>query len=130
VVQALAAHPEGWVVDGNYSRIRDVALATADTVVWLRLPWRVSFWRLLQRTVSRARSREPLYEGSPARESWRLSFLSGDSILWWSISHHRAHVRDARRRIAELPDSIRVYELRSGRDVEAFLNGASRLEKV
>jgi len=125
MVEAVAAHPQGWVVDGNYSRIRDVVLSQADTVLWLRLPWRVSFWRLLKRTMGRAWTQAPLYAGSPAHESWRLAFLSRNSILWWSISHHRAHVRNVRGRIAALPDSIRIFELRSAREVEAFLEAAT-----
>ena len=121
---ALDSRANGWVSDGNYGATRDIYLSRADTLVWLNLPWRVSFWRLLQRTVHRAWTKEPLYPGSPARESWRLSFASRNSILWWSISHHRTHVSNARQRISELPPSIRVYELRSAREVDAFLRRA------
>ena len=52
---ALSQNPDGWVCDGNYSRVRDLTLPFADTVVWLRPPFRVAFWRLLKRTVALAR---------------------------------------------------------------------------
>ena len=64
LARLLDSYPQGWVCDGNYSRIRDVALSRADTIVWLHLPWRVSFWRLFRRTVSRARTQELMWGGT------------------------------------------------------------------
>ena len=126
VQAALDAAPDGWVLAGSYSRISDVYLSPADTLIWLHLPWRVCFWRLLLRTVSRAWTREPLYyEGGP-QESWRLSFFDRKSILWWSISHQRRSVRVTRERIAALSPKIRVHELRSSRDVTELLENAKK----
>jgi adenylate kinase family enzyme len=111
--------PDGWVLDGSYSRVSDIYLAEADTLLWIHLPWRVTFWRLFWRTVSRAWSREPLYyEGGP-QESWRLSFFDSRSILWWSIRHHRSATRTRRDRFHSLPPRIRRYEVRSAKEVEA-----------
>ena len=121
LTKRLDGHTEGWVTAGSYSAIMDVYLSRADTLIWVHLPWRVSFWRLLKRTISRAWSREEYYEGSPARESWRQSFFSRQSILLWSITHHRSGVRNIRARIAALPESVRVYELRSAKQVEALV---------
>jgi hypothetical protein len=103
----------------------DVYLSRADTLIWLRLPWRVSFWRLLKRTLARAWDRDELYPGSPARESWRLAFFSRRSILLWSISHHRRGVRSTRERIATLPPGVRRYELTSAREAYELLNATS-----
>jgi adenylate kinase family enzyme len=36
-VEAAAAG-DGWVIDGNYSTVRDLVWARADTVVWFDLP--------------------------------------------------------------------------------------------
>ncbi len=71
----------GWVCEGSYSQISATYLSRADTLVWLRLPWRISFWRLLKRTLRRSWTREPLYHEAGPRESWRLSFASKHSIL-------------------------------------------------
>jgi len=117
---ALDACRDGWVCDGNYgSSIGDLLPARADTVVWLHLPWRVSFWRVFTRTVSHAWSRELLWGNN--RESWRLTFLDRDSLLLWSISHHRANERGLRMAVAPLLGRLRLHELRSGREVAAFL---------
>jgi adenylate kinase family enzyme len=119
VEAALAASPEGWVVDGNYSEVRPYILSQADTVVWLRLPWRVSYWRMLRRTLARAFSGEELWNGN--KESWRLSFTSRDSLLWWGIHHHRASIRNTRAAVYGTPHNARVIELRSPGEVEALL---------
>jgi adenylate kinase family enzyme len=118
---AIDAAPEGWVLDGSYSRVSDIYLAKADTLLWIHLPWRTTFWRLLWRTVSRTWTREPLYyEGGP-QESWRLSFFDRNSILWWSIRQHRASTRARQERFENLPARIRRYELRSAKEVEAVV---------
>src|SRR5438132_1453996 len=44
VEAAMSRHVDGWVCEGNYSRIAEAILSKADTIVWLHLPWRVSFW--------------------------------------------------------------------------------------
>ena len=47
VRNALDAAKDGWVFEGNYlSTARDTTLPVADTVLWLRLPIRVTFWRM------------------------------------------------------------------------------------
>ena len=46
VETAIAAAPDGWVIDGNYrSKLDDIVLAQADTLVWLELPMRISLVR-------------------------------------------------------------------------------------
>jgi len=118
--QRLEGCPEGWVIDGSYSPTHDLYLLQVETLIWLHVPWRVSFWRLLKRTVTRAWTREPVYHEDGPRESWRLTFLTRRSILWWSISNHRNNVRNARERIAALPSKVAIYELRSALEVTAF----------
>jgi adenylate kinase family enzyme len=124
---ALADAGEGWVLDGSYSRVSDIYLAEADTLLWIHLPWRVTFWRLFWRTVSRAWSHEPLYYKGGPQESWRLMF-DRKSILWWSIRHHRGATNARRERFASLPPHIRGYELRSAREVEAVLGRVPSIE--
>jgi adenylate kinase family enzyme len=121
LADVLETHPEGWVTDGSYGQIADEYLSRADTLIWLHLPWRTCFPRLLRRTVSRAWRKEQLYGAQGPRESFRLSFTDRESILWWSIRHHREGVRTTRERLARLPGAITVIELRSAGDVAALL---------
>jgi len=64
-----------WVVDGNYSRIRQIVWSRADTVVVLDLPrWRVMS-QLLVRTVRRGWTGAELWNGN--RENLR-NLIRGD----------------------------------------------------
>jgi adenylate kinase family enzyme len=123
VFRASAAEALGgaeWVVDGNYSMLRDLVWGRADTVVWLDYAFPVVMARLLWRTLRRAATREELWSGN--RESWRLSFFSRDSILWWGITTYRRRRRAYPAQL-ELPEHahLQVVHLRSPREADAWL---------
>ncbi len=117
----LTGSTNGWVCEGSYSQISATYLSRADTLVWLHLPWRVSFWRLLKRTIRHAWTSELLYTEAGPRESWRMSFASKHSIHWWSISHHRASIENIRQQLSSLAESVPIHEFRSAREVDALL---------
>ena len=119
VTSLLKSHQNGWVCDGNYSRVRDIILPQADTVVWLRLPFRVIFWRLLKRTVSRAWTGETLWGTN--RESLWQAFFSRDSLLLYAITSRHRHRKGIRQSLNEIPHQAKVYELRTTREVETFI---------
>ncbi|BBD58832.1 topology modulation protein [Nostoc sp. HK-01] len=81
VSQSLAG--DRWVVDGNYSIVRDIVWPRADTVVWLDYSWPVVMRRILWRTLSRVVTQQEVCNGN--YETWQKSFLSRDSILLWAI---------------------------------------------
>lgn len=118
VSSVLSSHSGGWVCDGNYSHVRDLILPLADTVVWLRPPFRIAFWRLLKRTVTRCLKGE-LLRGTN-HESWRQSFLSRDSLLLYAITSWRRHHEQTRRALEDIPHRAAVVELRSVREIEEF----------
>lgn len=120
VIEWLALHPEGWVIEGNYGSARDLVHADAQVAIWFQLPWRVSFSRMVRRTVRRSFTRELLWGVN--RESWRLSFLSKDSLILWGLTHHGAHRRSmgASLRTART-NGTRVIVLRRTRDVRRLL---------
>lgn len=77
---------DAWVVDGNYSKARDLVWGRADTLVWLDYPLRVVLPRLIVRTLRRGLTGEVLWNGN--REYLR-DFLGKDSLLHWAITTHR-----------------------------------------
>ena len=115
----LSRCADGWVCDGNYSQIRDLILPLADTVVWLRPPFTVVFWRALKRTIIRCWKGELLWGTN--RESWRQSFLSRDSLLLYVITSWRRHHERIGRALEEIPHQVVVLELRSVREIEEFV---------
>jgi adenylate kinase family enzyme len=107
---------DGWVVDGNYSgKLGTYVIERAGEIVWLDLPLRTTWWRLLRRSVRRLRTGE-LICGSN-RESFRQAFLSRDSILLYSLQTYR-RTRASR---LEWTSAYRVVRLSSPRQVEQYL---------
>lgn len=79
---ASAIEAPQWVLDGNYSRAREMVWARADTLIWLDYRKRLVMRRVIWRTVRRAATREELWAGN--REPLLRSFISRDSIIWWA----------------------------------------------
>jgi len=79
----LATSGETWVVDGNYSRTRDLLWPRADTIVWLDYPLAVVLWRLWWRTLRRTLRKEELWSGN--RERFWTQFISSDSLFVWAL---------------------------------------------
>ena len=97
---AVATAGDGWVVDGNYSAVRDIVWALAEAVVWLDFPLRTVLWRYTTRTRRRIRTGEELWPGTGNRESLSTQLLSRDSLLWWILSTYRRRRRDYARLLA------------------------------
>ena len=92
-----AAEAQNWVMDGNYSVVREQLWPRATHIVWLNYGRWTVFSRVLWRTTRRATLGTPLYHGN--RESWRSAFFSRDSILLWSwqtFAKNRRNYRDLR----------------------------------
>ncbi len=115
-----ALQPDRWIVDGNYSQIQDVVWPRATAVVWLNYAFALVFSRALRRTVRRIARREELFSSN--RETFRIGFLSRESIPLWVI---RTHGRNRRRYRALLGGSLAgildVIELQRPRQTEDFL---------
>jgi adenylate kinase family enzyme len=119
---AVQAHASGdaWVIDGNYSRVRDIVWARATDVVWMNLPLATVLWRVIKRTTRRVISREELFSGN--RETVRDAFLSRDSLIVWVIRTHRRRISELRETLesGEYPH-LRVYEIKQPSDARALL---------
>jgi len=88
---AAVVATDGWVVDGNYTRVRDLVWARADTVVWVDPPRHRVMRQIVWRSVSRALLRRELWNGN--RESWRNLFSRDPqrSIIVWSWTRHEVY---------------------------------------
>lgn len=128
VEAVIRDNSDGWVIDGNYGRIKDLVLPQADTVIWLRLPFCIVFWRALKRTIIRSWTKEPLWNNN--YESWRLSFFSRDSLLLYIIKNWRRYIRKANKELAIITHHAGVIELRSSRQIDEFLAGLGNNNSV
>ena len=117
-----ATEREGWVVDGNYSVVRDTVWGKADTVVWCDLPYVTVMARTIGRTLRRTMTQEELWNGN--REPWSnlWSFKPEKSIIAWSATRHGRY----RRRYTAAEEDPRwadldFVRLRSRADAERFV---------
>jgi adenylate kinase family enzyme len=124
ITAALDAAGERWVVDGNYTRMRDLVWSRATTFVWLDYPFGVATWRAVKRTARRLATREALWHGN--RERFSNLFDKGHPI-WWSMSQYRGSraryeqaVRDPRWA------HLGVVRIRDGAGLRELLRYAAR----
>jgi adenylate kinase family enzyme len=125
VEAAIAAAPEGWVIDGNYrdeERLGDLVLGQADTLVWLELPLSVSTTRLARRTWRRLRTREELWSGN--REQLRNLVGPREGLFAWAVRSYSRHRREVPVAVARNPH-LRVVHLRTAPEVDEFLANVS-----
>ena len=106
-----------WRRRSSYSVVRDLVWPRATAIVWLDYSFARVFFRVFRRTVRRAFTRETLFGGN--RESWRMSFLSRESILLWMITHYHSR----RREYTDLASSYPFRIFRRPRDTERWLDG-------
>jgi adenylate kinase family enzyme len=120
LVSAFASEP-AWIVDGNYSQVRDLLWPRANIIVFVDLPRRVVMARLIKRTLRRMLRHEDLWNGN--RESLRnlVSIDPARNIILWSwLTHAKYHdvVPDEAR---EHASHAKVLTLHTAREVRAFL---------
>ena len=122
---AARAAAGGWVIDGNYGRVRDLVWARADTVVWLDLPKRTVMRQVVWRTLRRVALRRELWNGN--RERWRnfLTWNPEQSVISWAWHKHAPdHAKYAAAAASPASAHLRFIRLASRRDVARFLDDA------
>ncbi|WP_157467327.1 AAA family ATPase [Frankia sp. QA3] len=118
-----ATSAAAWVVDGNYSAVRDLVWTRADTVIWLDLPRWLVEWQVVRRTAGRLVFRTPLWNGN--RERWRDVPRASHPIRWSWRKHGLYRVTYGDRFAAAGTDDRQLIRLRSRREVQAWSPGGS-----
>jgi adenylate kinase family enzyme len=112
---------DGWVVDGNYSAVRELVWSRADTVVWLDLDRPEVMRQLARRTLSRMARRTVLWNGNRERWGNLVRLDPQESILRWAWTRHDTY---RQRYLAASADpaygSLEWVRLRSRAEVAAF----------
>ena len=121
VREAMDGAPGGWVIDGNYdSKLGDLVVDEADTIVWLDLPIAVKVPRVWRRTMHRIRRDVELWNGN--RERWRDLFDGRNSVFYWAFRNHVRHRRQWPKRFDGDP---RLVRLRSQQEAARWLETAA-----
>lgn len=110
---------EEWIIDGNFGGTMEQRLEQCDTVVFLDLPRHVCAWRVLKRVITyRGDTRPDLAYGCP--EKLDIPFLIW---IWNFPKRSRPSVLQ---RIAGVADRVKVYQLKTAGEVEAFLTSLKK----
>jgi adenylate kinase family enzyme len=122
-----ATSGDTWIVDGNYSVIRDLVWSRAETVIWLDYSVPRMLWQLTRRTSRRMITREELWAGN--RESLREALFSRDSLFLWALQKHPEY-RVLYPEMLRRPEfaHLHVIRLRTPRETRTFLAGLSAVE--
>lgn len=115
----VATRADAWVVDGNYSQVRDVVWTRADTIVWLDLPRPLVMRQVIWRTVSRWALRAELWNGN--RERAR-TWLRASHPIRWAWAKHPEYRQTYIEALAR-PEAghLAVHRLMTRTEVAAFL---------
>ena len=123
---ALVVAGERWVIDGNYSKIRDLVWARADTVVWLDLPRRTVMRRVTWRSVRRMALRTELWNGNRERWSYLFSLDKEESVVAWAWQSHASTRAKFEAAMADPANGhLRFVRLTSPAAVRRFLRSVS-----
>ncbi len=119
-----AVEGERWVVDGNYSIVRDPLWNRATHVIWLDYDLRVVMARVVLRTLFRVVLRTKLWAGN--RERLHTVFQP-DHPIRWAWSTHAGRRRDMLTRIQQpVWAGLMILRLRRPREVAAALESLRR----
>lgn len=114
-----------WVTEDQYHRLLgDLLWDRADTVIWLDLPRRTVMWRVVRRSVARAVTRRPLWNGN--RESIR-DWLDPDHPIRWAWSQFDRRRKETMERAARHP-TVTVIRLRTARQARRWLRATALAE--
>lgn len=116
----VAAHPGGWVMDGNWTSRHGGRLEPpdgVDLVVWLDHPLPLVMWRVVTRTLRRGLTGERLWHGNRERPASWLSRDPERNIMLWSWTTH-GPTRD---RLGPLVGTPGFLRLAGRRQVAAWL---------
>lgn len=122
-VEEFTEQPQ-WVIDGNYSHVRDIVWLKADVIAFIDLPKSQVMRRVSKRTLRRLFRREELWNGN--RESFRnvTSLDPSKNIVLWSWTTHAKYREQVPGEARAQADHARIVVLRTSREVEAFLESA------
>jgi gluconate kinase len=117
-IVARHASRDQWVIDGNYSVVRDIVWLRATTIIFLDLDFPLVMRRALARTLRRFWTQEPVCGDN--RETLR-SIFGPDGIPLWVIRTHRRNRLRYRELLRQDGDNgLCLIVLHCEQSVEAF----------
>lgn len=89
----MVTRASGWVLAGNYSKVREIVWPRAEVVVWLDYPFLLVLGRLWKRTWRRWLKNEFLW-GTNHEQLWpQFKLWSKESLFNWLFQSYGRHKR-------------------------------------
>jgi adenylate kinase family enzyme len=82
-----------WVIDGNYSRLRQIMDVRVTHLIWLDYPRWFVMLRLIRRTLWRVISRKKLWNGNREAVTNLLKANAEQNIILWAWNTHASNRR-------------------------------------
>lgn len=117
VMERVQQCKSGWIVEGNYSKIRPYVLPMADTVIWLNLHRLPVTLRIARRTIANAIKGTRICGDN--YESFRTA-ICPKSIIWYTAVHGGKSQNRIASALQNPQLEAAVYELRSYRELAQF----------
>lgn len=79
---------DSWVLDGNYSRSQPLKWQKTQSIIWLDYSFTLTMYRAIKRALSRILTGKELWPNTGNKESFKMTFMSSDSILLWTLKSY------------------------------------------
>jgi adenylate kinase family enzyme len=117
-----ALEQPNWILDGNYTRTVPVKWEKVELVIWLDYSFLRTLFQAVRRATARAWTKEELWEGTGNKESFRKSFFSKESIIWWAVKNHgKVRKKYEAYLVDKKFEHIKFVRLRSHAEADSFL---------
>ncbi|GAA5646804.1 MULTISPECIES: shikimate kinase [Vibrio] len=112
-----------WVLDGNYNRTVPIKWSNVDTVIWIDYSFSRTVYQAVTRALVRSATRKEIWPGTGNVETFRKSFFSKESVVWWSIKHFHRN-RERYQAMSQDPqfEHIRFVRLTSPKMAQEFIH--------
>ena len=110
-----ALDQESWIVDGNYSKLRDAIWPKAELAIWLDFPFPLLLLRVMRRTRKNIQAKKELYSG--CYETIQRQFFSRESIFYFLTKGYLKKKRTYPQLFPKYPN-LRVIHLKHPRELE------------
>jgi len=120
LLQEELEHNKHWIIVGNYSVTKPITWPQATHFIWLNYPFRVVLYRSVKRAITRIITREKICNGNV--ESFRQTFFSRESVLWWMFKTFKLRKEKTPIEIAQLAPNAQVIELTAPKDANSVEN--------
>lgn len=111
---------ERWIIDGNWSVVRDLVWQRAETLIWLDFPLRVTFLRVFRRCFHLWRNKVEICNGNIV--TLKREFFSRKSLLLYSLRSY--HSKRNLYKIATASPEYKhliLHRIRSPKELKAWL---------